>query len=236
MAFWSGEKIKQLCPSLISEFDQKRVDCNAYTLRVGSRYFSTTDGKGSHGRYAVPKQIGAGQTFVIPPGQFAFVQTREEVEVPDYAMAFISIKTRFKWEGLVNVSGFHVDPGYKGHLIFSVYNASSSAVYLNEGLEFFLIWYADLDRKSQDIRPGGEKQLTRELIKGMGPIFSTQFLTKEIDRLKFKINVQSVVFGFAVVFFTGLFFALFNDWIGSEPSTGNAPHTVVIERGAPDRP
>jgi hypothetical protein len=39
-------------------------------------------------------------------------------------MAFISMRTAFKFKGLVNISGFHVDPGYKGKLIFAVFNAS----------------------------------------------------------------------------------------------------------------
>ena len=61
------------------------------------------------------------------PGQFAFLLTDEIVEVPDSAMALISIKAKIKWRGLINVSGFHVDPGFKGRLIFSVYNAGPGA-------------------------------------------------------------------------------------------------------------
>jgi dCTP deaminase len=45
---------------------------------------------------------------------------------------------------LINVSGFHVDPGYKGNLVFSVYNAGSSQISLSAGEPCFLIWFADL--------------------------------------------------------------------------------------------
>ena len=64
---------------------------------------------------------------------------------PD-ARAFISdssIKTKFR--GLVNVSGFHVDPGYRGQLTFSVFNAGPVPVHLKRGQPTFLIWYASLD-------------------------------------------------------------------------------------------
>lgn len=85
----------------------------------------------------------------IPPGQFAFVLTEEVVNVPPGAMAFISMKATFKLKGLVNVSGFHVDPGWCGPLIFSVFNAGPSPVHLQRGLPLFLIWYADLDAASE---------------------------------------------------------------------------------------
>ena len=51
--------------------------------------------------------------FTIPPGQFAFLLTEEVVSVPPDALAFISIRAKTKFRGLVNVSGFHVDPGYQ---------------------------------------------------------------------------------------------------------------------------
>jgi dCTP deaminase len=55
------------------------------------------------------------------------------------------MKTGIKLRGLVNVSGFHVDPGYSGHLIFAVFNAGPRTIHLKRGEDCFLIWYADLD-------------------------------------------------------------------------------------------
>jgi dCTP deaminase len=60
-------------------------------------------------------------------------------------MAFISMKTNMKFGGLVNVSGFHVDPGFKGPLKFAVFNAGPSPIVIKQGDDCFLIWYADLD-------------------------------------------------------------------------------------------
>jgi dCTP deaminase len=48
--------------------------------------------------------------------------------------------------GLINVSGFHVDPGFYGKLIYAVYNAGPSEIHLSRGTEMFLIWFADLDK------------------------------------------------------------------------------------------
>lgn len=68
--------------------------------------------------------------------------------MPPKAMGFISMKATYKLKGLVNVSGFHVDPGWSGPLIFAVFNAGPAAVHLERGLALFLLWVADLDESS----------------------------------------------------------------------------------------
>ncbi|MDZ4819839.1 MAG: hypothetical protein SGJ20_12790 [Planctomycetota bacterium] len=85
----------------------------------------------------------------MPAGQFGFLLTEESVTVPATTMAFISIRAKYKFRGLVNVSGFHVDPAYKGRLIFAIFNAGPGPVHLSRGEECFLIWYADLDQPSK---------------------------------------------------------------------------------------
>jgi dCTP deaminase len=88
------------------------------------------------------------EAFTIPPGQFAFLLTEEVVSVPVDAIAFISIRARTKFKGLVNVSGFHVDPGYCGQLTFAVFNAGPVPIHIRRGQPIFLIWYARLDRET----------------------------------------------------------------------------------------
>jgi dCTP deaminase len=50
----------------------------------------------------------------------------------------------------VNVSGFHVDPGYSAPLRFAVFNAGPSTIGIKRGEDCFLIWYADLDREDTE--------------------------------------------------------------------------------------
>jgi hypothetical protein len=84
--------------------------------------------------YTQTKRIlDADEPFQIPPEQFAFILTEEKVTVPAEAMAFISMKATYKMQGLINVSGFHVDPGWDGPLIFAVFNAGPSPVHLQRG-------------------------------------------------------------------------------------------------------
>jgi dCTP deaminase len=67
-------------------------------------------------------------------------------------MGLISIKATYKLKGLVNVSGFHVDPGWSGPLIFTVFNAGPATIHLQQGLPVFLLWIAALDEESEKFR------------------------------------------------------------------------------------
>jgi dCTP deaminase len=58
------------------------------------------------------------------------------------------MKFKIKQRGLVNVSGFHVDPGYSGKLLFSVYNAGPRSIVLTRGEPVFV----NAHRKQQHLR------------------------------------------------------------------------------------
>jgi dCTP deaminase len=147
MAFWSSQTLGERIGQLIDPPDTEMIDCNAITLRVGTEIYITPELEQAH--VQTKQRLRNNQGFLIPPGQFAFLITEEVVRVPPDTMAFISMKTTFKNKGLVNVSGFHADPGRDGPLIFAVYNAGPAPVHLYRGLPLFLIWYADLDCPSE---------------------------------------------------------------------------------------
>jgi dCTP deaminase len=48
------------------------------------------------------------------------------------------------------VSGFHVDPGFRGRLKFSVYNAGSESIILGVGERLFPIWFYELPEENED--------------------------------------------------------------------------------------
>lgn len=146
--FWGGERLKDELGALIDDYDVKRVDRAAYRLRVGGEVYVSPTGEPNDPRNKPKKPLGEGESFTIPAGQFGFILTEERIRVPQHAIAFISIRATYKFRGLVNVSGFHVDPRYEGKLLFSVFNAGPGAVHLSRGEECFLIWYASLDRPS----------------------------------------------------------------------------------------
>jgi dCTP deaminase len=155
VAFWSTEKLEAELPLMISEFVLARVKHGAYELSLGPEV--VVSGNEMKTRLEEHEQVA------IPAGQFAHLLTEEVVTVPLDAIAFISIKTSVKKTGLINVSGFHVDSGFRGRLIFSVYNAGVRAVVLTRLDPTFLIWFADLDNPTRKPYKGehqGQTELT----------------------------------------------------------------------------
>ena len=201
MAFWRAETLSQRLPSLIDPYDQTAIDCAAYTLHVGNEVYVSPDQEIKSPNRHTKQHLKDRECFTIPPGQFAFLMTRENVSVPDDALAFLSIKARTKFSGLINISGFHVDPGYSGKLLFSVLNAGPKPLHLEQGQDLFLIWYADLDGPTEDKKENtGFKGIEPEMINRIsGEILSLQSLSdkqSELDKelMQQKIKVDLVLY------------------------------------------
>ena len=120
MPFWSSQTLKARIPTdqLVVPYEHNRVVHAAYEMRVGPEAFVTSG-------TSETTELAEGSKIVIPPGQFGLLVTQETVRIPANVIAFISIRAGIKFRGLINVSGFHVDPGYRGQLRFAVYNAGS---------------------------------------------------------------------------------------------------------------
>lgn len=182
MAFWSSEKLRQKIEArnLITPYKPERIQHGAYELSVGSETFLTSDPSGE--KQTLEDQV------VIPPGQLALLLTDEQVTIPLDAISLISIKAGIKFRGLVNVSGFHVDPGFRGRLKFSVYNAGSQNIVLSRRQPAFLIWFCDLDRETKDPYDGdhlGQLDISAEdVMRLQGEIASPGQLKKEIQDLQ----------------------------------------------------
>lgn len=225
MPFWSGKTLESRLPELIEDFDPERIDCAAYTLRVGREvYISPSTAVEATTR--TKTILGERQGIVIPPGQFAFLLTEERITVPESAVAFISMKARVKFKGLVNVSGFHVDPGYHGRLLFAVYNAGPAHVHLARGDDCFLIWYASLEGESGKYVRDGQPfdEIPSDLISPMaGQLHSLAGLSDRIHRVESEQQVVRVATGIAGTLFLGLVVLLINLSVQSCRSGNNAP-------------
>ncbi len=183
--FWSGETLKARLEGLVNPFVPERVDCAAYTLSVGPEVYVSPNDSTVDPTTVTVRKLNEGDGFTIPPGQFAFLITEEIVSVPADALAFISIRARTKFRGLVNVSGFHVDPGFRGQLTFAVFNAGPVPIHLKRGQAIFLIWYASLDCTTAFKKDGKvHKGLDPELITAVaGELQSFAGLSKKIKDL-----------------------------------------------------
>jgi len=192
MAFWSGETLEVRLPEIFgSDFKKEKIDCSAYTLTVGEEAYITPDHKVSNPSTHTAVKLEEGDHIAIPAGQFGFLLTKESVSMPNHAMAFISMKSKLKFRGLINVSGFHVDPGYTGKLIFSVFNAGPKPLHIKRGDDLFLMWFANLDNaNTKKIKKNSPlTSISTDLINGIsGEIQSAHSLSEKMTELDRKLN------------------------------------------------
>lgn len=203
MTFWRSETMRGRLPAeqLIEPYHEENVKHGAYELGMGPEAFitSTTEKK--------KKTLADGEPLVIPSGQFALLLTEEQVTVPLNAIAFISMKFGVKRRGLINVSGFHVDPGFTGRLKFSVYNAGGSDITITRRDRVFLVWYANLDAATEDgySRRTPQDSITSDDQNVMhGEVASPAELKSRLDELKHFDVHRKWLLGVVAVTFVGI--------------------------------
>ena len=145
--FWSTETLRARLPDeqVVEPYEPEFVVNCAYELRLGREVYVTG------GASKTKRTLTEGEQVRIPPGQFANLLTEETVRIPTDALGLISARFRWKQRGLVNVSGFHVDPGYDGRILFSVFNAGPTPVVVGRGDRLFLLWLSSLDAETEDV-------------------------------------------------------------------------------------
>ena len=229
--FWSGETLGERLKTLIDPFVPERVDCASYTLAIGPEVYVSPNDQTADPTTITIRKLSDGEAFTIPPGQFAFLLTEEVVSVPADALAFISIRAKTKFRGLVNVSGFHVDPGYRGQLTFAVFNAGPVPVHLKRGQPIFLIWYASLDcettfKKDATIHKGIDPEVVTAIA---GELQSFASLSKKIndvdnalgDRVH-DIEKEQTTFRVIGLIALGIVIALTGNWFKDAVSAPSA--------------
>lgn len=172
-------------PILFDNFDIDRLQTANYDLRLGKDYYVTTD------KY--PKDLEkSGDTVVIEPGEFGILTTYEYIYVPDDLFGLISLKYTYKKLGLINISGFHVDPGYCGIIIFSVYNSGPKSIVLRYKEPVFMIMYDKLNEPAIKGYPPdkGYKSIPVDIIQGLkGPSVNIISLNERLQRLETQIRI-----------------------------------------------
>ncbi len=188
--FWGPAKLRQELPNKrIDPFFDDRVDRASYRLSIGHQVYVSPIKRKPKWFTRPVTTLNDGQVFAIPPGQFAFLLTHESVKVGLDEIAFISMRAKTKYRGLVNVSGFHVDPGFQGHLTFAVFNAGPVEVHLQQGDEIFLIWFSELTDTCAEYRQAAPNEISSELVNGIsGKLHSLAELSGRIDKVKRRLE------------------------------------------------
>lgn len=196
MSFLPQSSLRTLGPTLFpgEAFEPSLLNQASYDLRLGEEYFLV----GTES----PQQLTEGEPYLcLPPGQFALLTTYENVDVPESLIGFISVRTQFKLQGLVNISGFHVDPTFKGTLQFAVQNLSSNDIRLKFKEPTFTIFFAELsDGDIGKHRNPDRNGISLKHVQMFGGNSVTVAnLHKEVDRLRMLITIYGGIAAAAVV-------------------------------------
>jgi len=131
-----GESNEDILKKLQSQESKNGV---VIDLRLGAEYFLS-------GEKHAKKLSEENPYLTINSGEFALLTTCEIIHVPKDLIGFISMRFGKKSGGLINISGFHVDPGYNGIIIFSVYNAGPKPLTLEYKDDVFMIIFSTISK------------------------------------------------------------------------------------------
>lgn len=233
MSFWTTERLRSEGRGILRPFDQTQVVNCSLELTLGAEGYVT--GTDVDEKVTLQKK---GARLIIPPGQFALLLTEETVSIPSDAIGLISVKFSFKLRGLVNVSGFHVDPGYNGPLIFSVYNAGGSDVIISRGERLFLMWLASLENKTEDTyrgTRGKDRAISNKDIMSVGPQhFSPAEVNDRLTSVEVRVatilNIAVAIFAAIVV---GIGLLVLQQFVDDARSKEDLPQTNRVIRTVP---
>jgi dCTP deaminase len=175
----------------VKDQKSKLIQPSSLELSLGSEVFISS-------KRTLTKLNKNDKHITIPPGDFALLITREYINIPDDCMGFISIKSKYKFKGLINISGFHVDPCFEGKLIYSVFNAGTTDVILSYGEPIFILFITYIQGKTTDYT--GEHQGQRNIsAKYMEPLLGAQIplydLAHRLRDVEIKIKILMGVLG-----------------------------------------
>jgi deoxycytidine triphosphate deaminase len=98
---------------------QSSLEASSYDVRVGS--------KGILGGVGIEINLDK-EPMELPPGAYGGVISLECLSLPANICARIGSKRALSYDGVILLTGALVDPGYEGHLLFGLYNASQRRV------------------------------------------------------------------------------------------------------------
>jgi dCTP deaminase len=132
--------------------------------------------------------------LTIAPGQFALLMSHEILDLPADLIGFITLRNRFKLQGLVNISGFHVDPTFQGRLVFAVNNVGPNDIRLRYRERTFTIAFARVEGDVGKSREPFGNRLPLEYVQSLGGSSITLTrLQKDIDELRTRVLIYAPI-------------------------------------------
>jgi dCTP deaminase len=125
-------------------FSEACLEASSYDIRVGQKGIIGGEGK----------EINlANDPLELSPGAYCGVVSLEKLVLPQQIIARIGSKRALSYDGVILLTGSLVDPGYEGHLLFGLYNASQRRVVLRQGKKICNIVFERLASPSSKDAP-----------------------------------------------------------------------------------
>lgn len=125
-----------------STFSKACLEPSSYDVRVGMK--GVLGGSGT--------TVDLTKTHIeLGPGAYAGIISAEKIALPQDVIGRIGSKRALSYEGVILLTGSLVDPGYEGHLLFGLYNASQRKVFIRQGKKVCNIVFERLADKTSRI-------------------------------------------------------------------------------------
>ena len=123
-------------------FQQSALEASSYDIHVGLKGILG----GAGGELDLVRTV-----MELGPGAYGGVISRERVSMPENMCARIGSKRALSYEGVILLTGSIVDPGYEGHLLFGLYNASQRKAYIRFNKKICNIVFERLSKAPEKI-------------------------------------------------------------------------------------
>ena len=154
-----NQSVRSLVDSgfLISKdtFDASLLESCSYDIRVGN--WGVVGGSGQ-------ERDLTGEGLDLPPGGYAGLVSWEKFKLPLDTFARLGAKRSYSYDGIILLTGCLVDPGYEGHLLFGVYNASQKKYVLRRGAKICVVVFERLPKAVEQ-----KVQINPDLLQGRIP-------------------------------------------------------------------
>lgn len=142
------ERIKGL---VIEGFDADSLNASSYDVRVGSKALRG----GSAEEYTVTTE----KPIEMEPGSYVAVMSAEKVRLGSKESAILGAKRNLSYAGIILLTGMQVHPGYEGHLVFGLFNASGKTFWLQFETKLCTITFLEVAERPGLKTNGADKDL-----------------------------------------------------------------------------
>lgn len=142
-------------------FNANCLEASSYDVRIGS--------KGIIGGEGIEIDLKK-DVLELSPGSYGGIISLECFKLPSNVCGRIGSKRALSYDGIILLTGAIVDPGYEGHLLFGIYNASQKKVLIRVGRKLCTIVFERLSKS-----PAKQAPINPNLLNGN---FPDEFLDK----------------------------------------------------------